>query len=330
MRRILITGGAGFIGLHLARALSESAADEIVLVDDFSRGRSDADLAAVLARANVRVVTADLADGSAYGRLGGGYDEVYHLAGKLGVQNTMTHPWEVVRGNAMATLLLLDWLRAGGGGRLLSASTSEVYAWTQHFHPLPFPTPEAVPLALTDLAHARSSYAGSKMFGELAVTHACRAAGIPYAIVRFHNVYGPRMGFEHVVPQLYERALGGENPLVVRSAHHVRAFCYVDDAVAATIAAMRHGEGASGVYNIGNDAEPVTIGELARRICALAKPEARVIEAAAAEHDPIQRRCPDIGRARDRLGYRPQVSLDEGLRRTLGWYAQALEARRAG
>lgn len=330
-RRILVTGGAGFIGLHLANQLADDPANAITLVDDFSRGRRDGDLDALLGRANVALLSADLTDPDSYRQLGQGFDEIYHLAGKLGVANVTERPYQVIRGNAMATLLLLDWWLAVGGGKLLYASTSEAYAWTQSFHPLPVPTPENVPLSLTDLRHPRASYAGVKMFGELAVIQAAQTAKLPCAVVRYHNVYGPRMGYEHVIPELHARVRNGENPLVVRSADHVRAFCYVSDAVRASIAALRYSAG-SEIFNIGNDAEPVTIGQLARRILNVAGVNAKAVDAAPAANDPIAKRCPDISRASALLGYAPQVPLDQGLALTLAWYDahHAAKVRHAG
>lgn len=318
MTKVLITGAAGFVGCHLATELCQREGYELTLVDNLTRGRRDVDFGALLNRPNVRFVAADLSTPIAFEQLGNGYDHVYHLAAIIGVKNVLSRPWDVVRINALTTLHLLEWFAAGGGKKLLFSSTSEAYAWTQKFHELPIPTPEDVPLALTEIGNARSSYAGSKIFGELAVTHGCATAGQPYVIVRYHNVYGPRMGFEHVIPELYERTLAGENPLVVYSKHHSRAFCYVSDAIAATIAAMESDAANGATLNIGTDAE-VTIGELAQRILAKVKPEA-TIEPREAKHDPILRRCPDISRARQLLGYEPKVSLDEGLDKTFAWY----------
>jgi len=325
MTRILITGAAGFVGWHLAMQLSSRAGYELTLVDNFVRGRRDADLSTLLERPNVTLISADLADPHAFEQLGGGYDYVYHLAAIIGVKNVMSRPYDVVRVNALTTLHLLEWFRNGGGGKLLFSSTSEAYAWTQQFHELPIPTPEAVPLALTDLGNPRSSYAGSKVFGELAITHGCASANKDFTIVRYHNVYGPRMGFEHVIPELFERALAGQNPLVVYSANHSRAFCYVSDAIAATIAAMEKPEANGATINIGTDAE-VTIGELATNVLAVAGVTSPV-DAQVAAHDPIYRRCPDISRARVLLGYAPQISLREGLDKTLAWYRPHFLAR---
>jgi nucleoside-diphosphate-sugar epimerase len=319
-RRILITGGAGFIGGHLAEALSADEANELVLVDNFTRGRRDPDLELLMARSNVRVVPADLTDPSTYAQLGQEFDEVYHLAAIIGVRHVLQRPQEVLRVNALATLLLLEWLARGGGRRLLFASTSEVYAWTGLFHELPVPTPEDIPLALTDLSDPRVSYAGSKIFGELLVTQWCRAAQVPSTIVRYHNVYGPRMGFDHVIPELYRRAADGQDPLVVYSAAHRRAFCYVSDAIEATIAAMRTPGEAHRTFNVGNDRAEVTIADLARRLLTVAGIRAE-IRAEPSANDPIRRRCPDISRARTELGFEPKVELEAGLERTLSWYA---------
>lgn len=325
MTRILITGAAGFVGWHLAMQLSSRPGYELTLVDNFVRGRRDADLDTLLERPNVTLISADLSDPRAFEQLGGGYDYVYHLAAIIGVKNVMSRPYDVVRVNALTTLHLLEWFRNGGGGKLLFSSTSEAYAWTQQFHELPIPTPEAVPLALTDLGNPRSSYAGSKVFGELAITHGCTSAKKDFTIVRYHNVYGPRMGFEHVIPELFDRALAGQNPLVVYSANHSRAFCYVSDAIAATISAMEKPEANGATINIGTDAE-VTIGELATNVLAVAGVTLPV-DAQVAAHDPIHRRCPDISRARALLGYTPQISLREGLEKTLAWYRPHFLAR---
>lgn len=320
-RRILITGGAGFVGHHLAQALSDDGTDEVTLLDNLSRGARDDDLAALTRRPNVSLAVGDLRDAAVWDRLEGGYDEVYHLAAVIGVRNVVERPAEVIRTNALSTLHLLDWFVDGGGRKVLFSSTSEAYAWTQHFHELPVPTPEDLPLSLTDLSDPRSSYAGSKIFGELAVTQSCRTSGKPFVIVRYHNVYGPRMGKEHVIPELFLRALSGQNPLTVYSVEHRRAFCYVSDAVAATVAAMREPAAEGLTVNVGNDSEEITIGELAERLLRCAGIQASIAPREAAS-DPVKRRCPDLTRARTLLGYEPNVMLDDGLERTLAWYAE--------
>ena len=326
--RILITGGAGFVGYHLAQRLATDKTADVTIVDNFSRGPRDPELAALAKRANVRVETADLTDPDSWKRLRRGYDEVYHLAALIGVEHVVTHPDDVIRVNALSTVYLLDWFVRGGGNKVLFSSTSEAYAWTSDFHALTVPTPEDVPLSLTSLRDPRSSYAGSKIFGELATNQYCAVYNKRFVVVRYHNVYGPRMGHEHVIPELFERMLAGQDPLVVYSADHTRAFCYVSDAVDATIAAMREPRADGQTINIGNDSEEITIGALASRLMERAN-LAVAIEPRKAANDPIRRRSPDLSRAKELLGYEPRITLDEGLDRTLAWYEPELRRRLA-
>ncbi len=323
----LLTGGAGFIGCHLARRLADQG-DEVHLVDDLSRGRIDPELSELLARPNVRLIEADLNDAAALRRLDGGYDGVFHLAAIIGVANVLDRPHRVLATNARTLLNVLDWYLDGGARRIFFSSTSEAYAWTMTFHSLPIPTPEDVPLAVDRVDNRRASYALSKIFGEMAVVHGCEAAGRPYTIARYHNVYGPRMGMAHVIPEMYRRVYEGQDPLVVYSVEHRRAFCYVDDGIEATLRLMAP-EVPSAVYNIGNDMAEVTIGDLARQVLAWAGRPGAAIDARAAAGPGIERRCPDIGRLRRETGFEPMYSLAEGLDRTLTWYRDAFDRQGA-
>jgi UDP-glucose 4-epimerase/UDP-glucuronate decarboxylase len=132
-----------------------------------------------------------------------------------------------------------------------------------------------------------------------------------------------------VIPELFERLLAGQNPLVVYSPNHTRAFCYVSDAVEATIAVMREPRADGQTINVGNDSEEIRITELASRLIARAGFDVG-IEPREAVNDPILRRSPDLSRARELVGYQPKITLDEGLERTLSWYEPRLRARVAG
>ncbi|MEM6884974.1 MAG: SDR family NAD(P)-dependent oxidoreductase [Verrucomicrobiota bacterium] len=320
MKKILITGGAGFIGFHLLKRLRQEDA-EIVLCDNLSRGVVDAELNEILESPNVSLIEADLTKKEEVEKLGTGFDEVFHLAAILGVENVLRHPDEVMRVNVTATMNILDWCSNGGGKKLFFSSTSEAYAWTKLFHEIPVPTPETVPLSLTDLKNPRASYAGSKVFGELATCQYGEMRDMEYVIVRYHNVYGPRMGLDHVIPQLHQRLIQGERPLKVRSTHHMRAFCYVDDAVDLSLNIMRQSAASGEIFNIGNDTEEISIGDLASKIIKLSELEAEM-DSVEAENDPIQRRCPDMSKARKILDYAPRFSLDEGLQETIAWYTR--------
>jgi UDP-glucose 4-epimerase/UDP-glucuronate decarboxylase len=130
------------------------------------------------------------------------------------------------------------------------------------------------------------------------------------------------MGFEHVIPELATRILAGEDPLVVYSTDHRRAFCYVSDAVDATIRAARAATSGGGTWNVGNDREETTIRDLASLVARTLGRPGLALEPRKNPNDPITRRCPDVSRARQALGYEPRVGLADGLSLTLPWYAR--------
>jgi UDP-glucose 4-epimerase/UDP-glucuronate decarboxylase len=322
MARILVLGGAGFIGLHLARRLAQDGGHALTLVDDLSRGRQDAELAALLAHPGVELVQADLTDPRAVAALPRDVDQVYLLAAVVGVRNTEGAPARVVRVNTLVAIHVLDWLAAlPSRPTLFFASTSEVYAGGVALGTVPVPTPEDVPLVIGDIANPRFAYAASKILGEAAVRHYGDAHGIRWVAGRFHNVYGPRMGRDHVIPELALRALGGEDPLSVYGPEQRRAFCHAADAVEAMIRLME-AEDARGVVNIGNDAEETLIGDLAALVLRAAGRPPRIAPRPA-PLGSVARRCPSLARLRALTGFSPKVTLEAGVAETVAWYREA-------
>ncbi|MEV0381989.1 NAD-dependent epimerase/dehydratase family protein [Nonomuraea sp. NPDC050643] len=312
--RVLLLGGAGFIGLHLARRLCADG-HAVTVVDDFSRGRRDR----ALAELAVEVRSADLTDPAAYAAIEHGWDQVHMLAAVVGVRNVESEPARVIRVNTLALLHLLDWL--GPDDRLFFASTSEAYAGGVSAGLVPVPTPESVPLVIEDVGSPRYTYAISKLLGEAAVLHAARATGFEAVIGRFHNVYGPRMGADHVIPELSLRAARGEDPFTLYGADQSRAFCYVDDAVEAVLRLMASPEATGRIVHIGNDAE-TNIGDLAKLVLRVAG-AAPAIRHVPAPPGSVARRCPDLTLLRELTGYEPRVALEEGVRRTYEWYRRS-------
>lgn len=309
--RALVLGGAGFIGVHLARRLLE-AGRSVTIVDDFSRGRDDRDLA----RLDVPVIHAELTSRGAYDRIPHGWDEVYMLVAVVGVRNVVGDPWRVLRVNTLALMNLLDWLEPGE--RLFFASTSETYAGGVNAGLVPVPTPETAPLMIDDVTAPRSTYAISKMLGEAAVVHASRAKGFPFVIGRFHNVYGPRMGTDHVIGEMSARAIARENPFRVWGSDQARAFCYVDDATDAVVRLMSTEEADGEIVHIGSDTETI-IADLAKLVLRLAEfsPE---LDALPAPPGAVVRRVPDLAKLRALTGHEPRIPLEEGARRTFEWF----------
>ncbi|WP_214325161.1 NAD-dependent epimerase/dehydratase family protein [Nonomuraea sediminis] len=312
--RVLLLGGAGFIGLHLAnRLLAEG--HEVTVVDDFSRGRRDPAVERLPG-----VVSADLTDPASYAALEPGWDQIYMLAAVVGVRNVESDPAKVIRVNTLALMHLLDWIRPGD--RLFFASTSEAYAGGVSAGVVPVPTPETVPLMIEDVGSPRFTYAISKMLGEAAVLHTARAKGFTAVIGRFHNIYGPRMGADHVIPELALRAVRGEDPFALYGSEQSRAFCYVDDAVEAMVRLMETPAAAGQIVHIGNDREETNIGDLAKLVLRVAgvSPEIRRLPAPAGS---VARRCPDLTRLRELTGFEPRVGLEEGVRATFEWYRES-------
>lgn len=319
MARVLVLGGTGFLGCHLASRLAAEG-HALTLVDDLSRGRRDETIVALTARPNVRLVEADLTKASALDALPREWEQVYMLAAVVGVRNVETDPARVIRVNTLALLHLLDWM-PGRGETLFFASTSETYAGGVAAGHLPVPTPETVPLGVPDVTAPRFAYAASKMLGEAAVIHTARARGLRAVIGRFHNVYGPRMGADHVIPELSLRALRGENPFRVFGAEQRRAFCHVADAVEAMTRLMATEAAWGQVVNIGNDTEETPIEDLVALILKTARVQP-VVERRPAPPGSVPRRCPDIGRLRALTGFAPKVSLESGVAETFAWYRE--------
>jgi nucleoside-diphosphate-sugar epimerase len=313
--RSLITGGAGFIGLHLARRLL-AVECEVDLVDDFSRGMRDADLAALEEEGTVRILQRDLRDPAALDDLPDAYEYVFHLAAIVGVARVVRQPYAVLADSVtMMRSVVAAARRQTALRRLVFLSTSEVYAGTLAHFTLPFPTPESTPLAVGSLAEPRTTYMLSKIYGEAM----CHHADMPFTILRPHNVYGPRMGLAHVIPELLQRAHAGRHSLEVASVDHRRTFCYVDDAVEMIWAAASSPECAGETLNIGVDEPEVSIGELAAMVVETVGKPLEIVALPPTAGSPA-RRCPDVARTRALTGVRPQVRLPAGIRRTYAWY----------
>jgi len=326
--KVLITGGAGFVGYHLARHLGAKPGNEIHLMDNLSRGRHDKELEGLISKPNVRFIKADITEPVAFKRLKDDYDYIYHLAAIVGVRNVFEAPDRVLYVNITATLNLLEWLKEKKTKvkRLVFSSTSEAYAGTARLIKIKVPTDEEVPLCLDDIRQPRTSYALSKIVGEAACRYYRRRSGLPVTMVRFHNVYGPRMGYDHVIPELLIKAGRAKKYLEVFSPGHSRAFCYIDDAVDALtrLAASKKADGE--LFNVGNPCEEISIKELGKKIIACVNPSLKLKPLSDHQGSPV-RRCPDIRKLAGATGYAPRVGLEEGLRRTWEWYRTKAEDR---
>jgi UDP-glucose 4-epimerase/UDP-glucuronate decarboxylase len=320
--RALVTGGAGFVGLHLTRSLLEDGCD-VVIVDDLSRTGIDPLLAELGKHA--QVVQHDLRFPLPT-TLGDDFRTVYHLAAMVGVARVAAEPDRVLMVNLLSTVNVIEWCARIGPETVFLSSTSEIGDGAVTTSLASLPVPESAPAVFPSPFLPRTAYAVSKLASELLLAHAAPTFGFRARIARYHNVYGPRMGHHHVIPELIGRAVGGENPLVVYGAAQRRAFCHISDAVRATRLLADHPADEPIVANVGNDQETV-IGDLARLLLDRLGLDVDLDEQPAPAGSP-DRRSPDLAVLRSRTGYEPKVPLGEGLDECIAWYTDEPGARR--
>jgi UDP-glucose 4-epimerase/UDP-glucuronate decarboxylase len=325
-KRILLTGGAGFIGYHLSRVLLSASGDavQVVIADNFQRGKKDDDFASLAPDPRVTVLDLDLTDPASYARLGRGYDHVYHLAAVNGTKTFYQAPQEVLRINTLTLVYLLEWFRKENAeGKLCFTSSNEAYAGGLiAFGRLPIPTPEQVPLVIEDPYNPRWSYAATKLVGELFVIHYAQSYRLRAVIVRPHNFYGPRAGYDHVIPEFALRIARRTDPFPIFGAEETRTFCFIEDAVRAMRLLMESsatdGQPIETVH-IGDDLE-ITMAELAERMFRVAGWKPSQVEVQPSPPGSVRRRRGDASKLRRLTGWQPEIPLDEGLKRTYEWY----------
>ena len=315
--RLLVTGGAGFIGAALVKRLVREGKTVRVL-DNVSRGHLRR-LSEVEGRIDVRI--ADIRDAAAVADAAQGMDAVVHLAAVNGTEFFYSKPELVLDVGVRGMLSVLDACRRHGVGDLVVASSSEVYQT-----PPVVPTDESAPLSVPDVMNPRYSYGGSKIISELLALNYGRTGFRRVCVFRPHNVYGPDMGWEHVIPQfaLRAKALVDATPSgpirfpIQEDGRQTRAFIHIQDFTDGLVAVIERGAHL-GLYHIGTQDE-VTMGDLARKVVKWFGRDAELAPSPAPAGG-TPRRCPDISRLRA-LGFSPKVNLTEGLADTLSWYAQ--------
>jgi len=321
MKKVLIIGGGGFIGSNITRYLLENRQYNVDVVDNFSRSNSGkSPLLDKFSKSNrLKVHNADLTVLENFDQLDRDYDYVFMLAAMVGVDKVNAVPHDVIRVNSMLILNTLEWLKASNCGRVVYSSTSETYAGTIEAFGYDIPTNEAVPLTIEDVSHPRFTYAITKMLGESGFINYARQGYFDAIVVRYHNVYGPDMGFRHVIPHLVERFQKNESPFLIYGHDQTRAFNFIDDAVLGTVLAAEKGVN-KGIYHIG-DSDEISIETLTRFVGKLLDYDGDY-EYAPTFPGSVSRRCPDITKAKKDLDYLPSVGWKEGVESTINWYLE--------
>lgn len=314
--KVLILGGLGFIGFHLAQKM-QGMDVSIDIIDFIDLGALNLNDQCFFENPSHRYFQHDLSNLGANFKPDTDYDYIFHLAALLGVENVAQNPYEVMKQNALMTISAIEIGKIQKRlKKLIFTSTSEVYAGTLQHYSLDFPTPEETPLTLTPLENGRTSYMLSKIYGEAL----CQHAGIPYIILRPHNIYGPRMGNRHVIPQLLRKAfyLDNDGALEVYSPTHKRTFCYIGDAVNYIIKLMT-GPKENIVLNLGVESPEISMKDLGEQIVQTTGKKLYVQPMPDTQGSP-PRRVPKTTDLIAITNYAPQISLEEGLQRTYEWY----------
>jgi UDP-glucuronate decarboxylase len=309
-RRVLVAGGAGFLGSHLCERLLDEG-DEVLCVDSYVTG----------SRANVAHLLEDprfnLLEHNVVSPLDVDVEEIYNLACPASPIHYQRDPILTVKTSVQGAINLLE-LAERRRAKILQASTSEVYG-----DPSASPQPETYwgnvnPVGL------RSCYDEGKRCAETLFFDYGRQRGVRIKVVRIFNTYGPRMHPDdgRVVSNFIVQALRGDDITVFGDGSQTRSFCYVDDLITGILRMMRTDDDFLGPVNLGTEFE-FTIAELAEKVIVLTGSSSRVVHRALPADDPRQRR-PDLTLARARLDWRPRISLDAGLARTVEYFRRAL------
>ena len=301
----------------MVRRLVQSG-HRVRVLDNSSRGSKQrlADVAK-----EVELIEADIRDADAVNKAAQGMDSVLHLAYVNGTEFFYSKPELVLDIAIRGMLNVLDACRAHGIGDLVLASSSEAYQT-----PPLIPTPEEVPLVVPDVMNPRYSYGGGKLACELMAINYGRTGFHRMTIFRPHNVYGPDMGWEHVLPQLVVRAVNAiaktpSGPVdfpIQGNGTQTRAFIHIEDFTAGLMCQIEYAEHLS-IYHIGNP-EEITISQVVREVFKLLGREPRILESPLSAGS-TQRRCPDI-RKLQRLGFAPAIPLIKGLPDLVNWYVR--------
>lgn len=325
--RIIVTGGSGFIGYHLAEYLSRNPGHEVTIIDNHERGEPDSMFKALISRPNVIFLNQDMTRKDFYRELSGRYDCVYHLAAINGTKNFYERPYDVMRVNILSLMNMLEWCNPDNCGAFMFTSSSEAYAGTVTQNPgMYIPTKENIPLSVTDVMNPRWSYGGSKITGELLTVNYCRTHNVSFRIVRYHNIYGVRMGYDHVLPEFFRRIHERVNPFPVYGGEETRAFCAVEDAVRATEAVMLSEKCTGEIVHIGNSSQEMKIIDLLKLVLKIAgyNPEIKILPA---PEGCVMRRCPDTSRLYSLTGFEAEITPEEALPEMYRWYEERYKER---
>jgi nucleoside-diphosphate-sugar epimerase len=319
-QRIIVLGAAGFIGFHLSMALSKINKVTLIVVDNHVRGLNDSEYNSLIALENVQALNLDLSVESSYANLFNQGDYVINCAALNGTQNFYNFPVQVIRNSAITSILAAEYAAKGKVSKYIYLGTPESYASGFDLGLITIPTPEDVPLIIDSPLNLRWSYAASKTVGEVATIANLKQFGLNSLILRVHNIYGPRMGNNHVIPDLVDKFLNGN--FEVHGANESRAFMYIDDLIPILLKVIFDtAKFTSRIFHIGSSKE-TRIEDLADLIMKQLKIKGKIIPIEKFAGS-VSKRLPDTSLIKDYFFYE-ETELKNGLQKYISWYLNNL------
>ncbi len=306
--KALVTGGSGFIGFNLVQKLLEKKYDVVIFDNGFRKGLKNIEEF----DKNVILVKGDVSNFDEWKKLPSDIDQVFHLAAINGTKYFYVIPEKVLEVNVIGTFNCLNWISNTSVKNIFFASSSEVYGF-----PEIFPTPETESLKIPDPTNERFSYSSSKIMGELVTINFARKIGLDFSIARFHNIYGPDMGFEHVIPEFIRKCVNKEKFTIQGSGNETRSFCFISDAIDGILLTTENTAIKNQIFNIGTN-EEIKIKDLIPLLEEIHGSKINPIFEPFAKPG-TKRRIPDIAKIK-KLGYSPKILLKDGLKISYDWY----------
>ena len=322
MNRLVFLGGAGFIGYHLSEYFSKSNKHEVLVIDNLIRGESDKFFKALCERENVTYLNLDLCDSDELVKVLQQDDIVFNLAALNGTQNFYNEPMRVLRNTAITSIAVAESCARAMVRKYIYFGSSESYSGAIQLGISTIPTPEDVPFAFPDPTNLRWSYGLSKSIGEVACHAINQEKNIEFLICRVHNIYGPRMGLEHVIPDLIVKFLNGD--MAVHGRDETRSFMFIHDLISIVEQVYMNTKYKNRVVNIGDSTETkiLDLAELIRQKLKIETP----IQPLQSFPGSVLRRVPDLEFMNSFTNLVP-TRLDVGLDLTISYYLENLPTR---
>ncbi len=313
--KYLITGGAGFIGIKLTEELLKNKKNIIYIIDNFSKNTGSKNYRNIIKNKNVKIIKKNLNDIESYLKIYN-FDYIYHFAALLGVKKVIDNPFVTLKENIISSINLINFSKKQKKlKKICFASTSEVYSYSLKKKLVKYPTPENLDILISKDFNPRSSYLLSKIVGEYMINY----SNLNYVIFRPHNIFGPQMGFSHVIPQLTKKILkSNQNKVIINNSNHKRTFCDIHFAVDLIINISHKKNLKKQIFNIGSPEKDISIMKLAKKIKKILKSNKQLISSNLRKDNSPEKRRPDMKKS---LGYSKLIhDFDQKLKETVLWY----------